>query len=888
MMIQNKKCRITFCNVDSLSNQTDSIKSANNPGCLNLYNNDINFLKYIPRDFMISTQNGFSKFNSEILRNISSTIDNFLIGNPRVLQYDLNIKDDDKVLGKYEQLCLGETVHFDEKEMPSYYQIQNLLNLDMPTTTNRNKFVGISFNANIKSGINVSMTKISLLNFIKFNYSKKITIITNNNEYQCNALAVVTSQVISEQIAKKSDLTSYVYQYDDEFNDFQPICDFFNFKNVDLAPDNMNSIKDIAEDLKIDVILEKVNQFINNFDNLSQLIDDQQEDIDSIDNLFNLLCHINESSVLKVKNEIIDSFWSRKEDDVRELAAFLIQIINNYFLLHHYLVDLLVELDKAKEEEETNNLKFLLPLISSKMMESFCESFCKASFIYNMYRKGLIPKGDIIAKIKSHVKLIEEFGRRNNAYGCASFSTNTKIHNKTFYIYNWFLPEIIELGSNYHDTLKNDYREYDNAFFNQYLPDKIDKYREMLDNGESDNEMIKALIHDDVDTLQALIAKNQVKNKEDLVPFNIFFDTRNFLNASAIHGSIKCFKYFLLNHFKVNSDLFVDAISGGNVEIIKIVDQQNIDEIYQNEQKKQNNNTNNIFNVCISNDDYKIDSIIVTIKMHKNDLFDWLLEKIFSKNSLDKRVLNKMILTSLSSGNIHSFIALIDKGFNEFGMPNMIQTTTEYGFYRLSKFILKIIQKMVNSDDLQNCLDSDVKSVLFGNLSIFKLCCSHLSNSCLSSSLKYAVMYDYISIVHYFFDTLLKENYQLDINTVQTILNYAIDKSKNDLFLYLLEQIKIACPSMCEEIDWSVSIMPSACMQCKFEIVKSIVKIIIELRKIPPPVRETTRTRFIAHFSVVTGFSPSSSKAKAGIRGRGSSREHTEPCFLACLDALLS
>ena len=73
------------------------------------------------------------------------------------------------------------------------------------------------------------------------------------------------------------------------------------------------------------------------------------------------------------------------------------------------------------------------------------------------------------------------------------------------------------------------------------------------------------------------------------------------LNYAAAYGSLKCFKYLLLNNNDINDETLELAIYGGNIEIIKIVYQKN--EFHNNE--KQND-------------------IIFAIRKHKNDLFDWL------------------------------------------------------------------------------------------------------------------------------------------------------------------------------------------------------------------------------------------------------------------------
>ena len=144
-------------------------------------------------------------------------------------------------------------------------------------------------------------------------------------------------------------------------------------------------------------------------------------------------------------------------------------------------------------------------------------------------------------------------------------------------IIDWFLPELFQLNKLFVDKLIKKSDKLRKSFFDSYLPDKLDKYKEMLDLGEPDDRITYSIRHDDVESLKLIIIKCKIDIFKSVVSYNIFEDfiqngQTNYLNYSAAYGSIKCFKYLLLNHIGVNPLSFEYAVYGGNDEIIRIVD----------------------------------------------------------------------------------------------------------------------------------------------------------------------------------------------------------------------------------------------------------------------------------------------------------------------------
>lgn len=200
----------------------------------------------------------------------------------------------------------------------------------------------------------------------------------------CNIFGVCSSEVIRNFIEKNPKENKFVLEIDDEFNEFQPICELFNFEEISLNKDNFELIKEFSEDLQIKCLFDDIHEFIINNNKISQQIDEQQKFVDLYEEIFDMLHNIKEKTVEFVKNSILKSIWIETEENIQELAAFIIQAILSDILLHPYLVDLLIQLNE--EANESNYLQILLPFI---VLFIKCEYF----FIFNkQYRSRITRK----------------------------------------------------------------------------------------------------------------------------------------------------------------------------------------------------------------------------------------------------------------------------------------------------------------------------------------------------------------------------------------------------------------------------------------------------------------------------------------------------------------
>ena len=788
--MKNRRNHISFIRCDKKSEPL-----------LNSENYDIKFLfllsgsinysifNFIPKSFTITTNNGSSNFNIQLIKDTSSVIKQFLDENPQSLQYHLDIIDEDNILGKFEQMYQGEFVIFDDDELPICHKITKMLNISKCPNFMKPesmKSPETLYNNYIQDNcLGVEIDSLSLDQYLQCTAPRSFTITTNKKEYKCNIFGVYSSTVINQILTEDPTTNMYVYKYDDEFNEFQLICDLFNFKQVTLTKNNMNSIKEIAEDLQIEVIMDDINNYINSIEKVSQSIDEYQTIIDSIEDTFESLYNIKEKTVETVKNEIIESMWPHTEDNVKELAAFILQVVKTDMSLHSYLIELLEQLDK--EADETNKLNILVQFIKKILLNSAFEnskqiSMTSLSFIFKLYKKGFIEKD----------ALYDELGNI--------------IDNSSEY-QSWFYPELIEIKDN--NNMKMTKKV--NQFIKTYLPDKIELYKQMRDSGEPDDEITKALRNDDVDTFQRILSKSNCNISKSFVPFNIFEDfidngKTRYINYAAAYGSIKCFKYLLLNHDKIDSLTFSYSIYGGNVEIIKIVDQKVKEEKIK----------------------YSSNNIIPSIIKHRNDIFDWILNENYSGKEINNSELLDLIHISVKNGNAHSFIEIIDKGFNflnnESIFESLINHSIKRGYYLLTKLIFELMIEKV-----QNPFHIDTKKIIiFENFSIINLVKDAMNPKDFLSVLSIAIENNSKQIIKYFFENFVNKTFKLTHYSVHLLLFKSLSLNSTEIFYYLLDQINKIDPKLINELPKFSELLDVASFIKNAEVAKTITDLVIK------------------------------------------------------------
>lgn len=118
-----------------------------------------------------------------------------------------------------------------------------------------------------------------------------------------------------------------------------------------------------------------------------------------------------------------------------------------------------------------------------------------------------------------------------------------------------------------------------------YSPSQLE---EIYENGYLSNTIEGAIATDNIDNLVSLVSKNENFQSQAKIRFSLFdikqysifpSDEVYLISFAAFHGSIKCFKYLLLNGGlnKQDRNILEFAIIGGNDEIIQNIEMVGID-----------------------------------------------------------------------------------------------------------------------------------------------------------------------------------------------------------------------------------------------------------------------------------------------------------------------
>ena len=747
-------------------------------------------------------------------------------------------------------------------------------------------------------------------------------IIVKDRKYICNKYAVNLSEIIREFRQKNPNVKEYNYEGPAE--NFEIICSYFNFKPITISKKNLEPLRVISENLKINSLLSKINSFISSYEEKAQKMNPIKE-------LFNCLYHIKELTVESVKNSIVNSIFSHQEGNVIELASFIMHVVRSSFALQPFLVDLIIALDESSDE--TNDLNFLKPYISKRILDIFYASKFYCCFAYQLSKRGVIPIQDIIKKIISIDNyVIKEkptaksgFGslsaprlgsNNSNSSGWGSNSSNSSgwgsnksnssgfgssnttgwgtaassgwgspnnsgftfpssntssnavnksdstpinINGVDIYdeliqlllefdvtkhqnIVSWFLPELIENKLITADDLLKDY-------ISSFVNGKMDAYKKMRDTLEPDNQISKAILDDDVESLQSILSQNNV-DINSCLPRDIFniFDVENeksLLNYSAENGSIKCFKFLLLKHAIPDQFTLGYAIYGGNTELIKIIDEQTkstddqpnpyINSNCPPKQKEQKGfsfsfgttpkppKKNEFTGYFQFNKDSLMSPIDFTIMNHQYDLFDWIVDAKINSKELTNECLSHLLEISLISGNVHSFTFCINEGLKLSNCLvdnlDMIKISSIFGFCRFIELISSVNYYLtIHAGTVMN-----ESCVIAGNISIFKLFVKKFKID-YSKMLDFAIQKDFGAIVKYILDYLYHPQKKEEI---LSIFKLVIEQDLFSIFKILIEKYPLDNMYGKFVMQDFISLCQTSCSNRNYDISKTLIDFLI-------------------------------------------------------------
>ena len=751
---------------------------------------------YLSKSFKITTSKRSYNFNTNIIKKSSSVLSSMIDSDSNYSEFKFNNSDDYNTMEKIENLYSGKKVIIYKYEYSFLQTFVDILKINnFPSFDRENeKFV-------------LSISNYSFISFFRCNYLiYKIS--TKKDIYSCSTIGIKSSRVCNMTFA-----LNYTYDFPDENNEFSTIRDFFNFQPIKITTQNVAVLKKISEDLKINCLLEKINEFNNYYEFSVQCLNNKKERIEKVEELFQYLFNRQHSSAESVKDKLVDSIWSHSEDNVKEMVACIIHVINIDTRLHPFLMSLIELLDNSKSDD--NDLKLLIPFLVQKLMNDIGSSMTNCAFIYKLSQKGFISREEIAEVIYRRLSFEDESLQKDKDLEPFNFVNKYLIKIEKKFDFDsrnnallWFCPELMEIKHMQLDIIRRKINSViNNAFFSKYFPSDPSKFKEMRDSGEPDDKLTLAIRHDDVDELKSSLTDSP--NISQIVPFNLFESfvnngRTNLLNYAAAYGSIKCFKYLLDNKAEILNNTFTYAVFGENKEIMELVNQSfqaqqpstwwgssssrstniNLTKVLKTSTDngfsrfilpKLSIETSGKFNNSVfsrqesssfSFGSNVIHPLVPTIMKHNDDLFKCILVNTCNSSNFDD---TKLFLFLFEECNISLIDFLIKSGLYMNILTNkeimdIIKVSARSGFYTLTELIFSLVFNVYKRALINNPLEvvDFEDSVSFGNLSIFKLYASLNINDLYfkdifaislihedTSIIEYSLMYPFIQHYHF-------------------------------------------------------------------------------------------------------------------------------------------
>lgn len=321
---------------------------------------------------------------------------------------------------------------------------------------------------------------------------------------------------------------------------------------------------------------------------MRKCLDDYQKHIDEAMHMQNLLSLINESNLDSTISDIKSSIFYLDKQNMK----ILLKSINIFFKIRRNQMICYFQL-----------IEELLPkILEFFTKEEIMDLLKKKEIHLELHKKKIITAEDITA-----------------FYG-------TKNLNLAF-----FYPEITSLFSKYpslEESIK-DSNHYE--FFCNLFSQKIDTENDpRLQVGNTDQLSI-SIRNDDIDLFQSIVSKNNINIRNYKLSISKFemnkcltFDQMYLIEYASFYGSIKIFKFLLMNNAPFTNSFLQYAICGGNHEIVHLVEKTISVQLEQQEME-------DILNLSIIFHRYELTEYLIDFYNIKTKYNDFLMS-IFYNN----------------------------------------------------------------------------------------------------------------------------------------------------------------------------------------------------------------------------------------------------------------
>lgn len=467
-------------------------------------------------------------------------------------------------------------------------------------------------------------------------------VVINGREFPCvRWIAFRVSNAIKNYLRKNPNEEKYIFQIE-EYGDINMIYEILCGKSIMFTSSSIPFLFQVASTLEIDSLMNELTTIQNKIDDIDYMIHDSS-DLSLLISLEKLFLSLTKDNIEKVSSEIIE--YSIEN-----------QLLSKYFLNSCVArpdnIEIYIELLlKVHEIQIENDMNSIIPVFSNFLITRLKKTFYydedkpiqqeMCFIIQNLIERGFVEGKEVI-------------------------------YQRTPLFFSHIMDESLFKAMRYLER-----QNYSEEMLQRVDANNFEEHKENIHIGKNLNDIALSIRNDDVESLQqSLIKKNFDYNGKIK---NSIYERCSFVNSSiayiefaAFFGSIKCFKYLLLNKANKTNKLAQFAVGGGNVEIIHICEQ-----IGCNFQ----------------------DTLQVAIKYHRWEIFKWLI----STNKIEYDKINEYITKCIFYTNYKSLMTLLKIGIDpSFALIESI---------RLNDLILTNFLINLNSVDL-NVKDKKERGIL--------------------------------------------------------------------------------------------------------------------------------------------------------------------------------
>lgn len=513
--------------------------------------NALDIVSKLPKLFKLNVNEKFYFINKDVAYHLCSKIlisnqNNHNQHNEELLSFDVNIKDPENKMQLFVDICNGKVVNLNlKKDRDFFFSLSQILGFNLPSSfTIANSILSCK---NSKT-IQLSLLPTNVIYFLK-NVSDFFEITTKNGKYHFPYTIAPLSNLLYDLLSKDPKIRSFNYSFDDSNSEFKIIERFLSGNKINIIPQNIEYVTQFARELDIPLLIEKIDHFSKEFEYSQQILDEEFNQDSNLTDLQDLLFDLNDQNLSLIINQIENSIWTSSFEFMKEL-------ISNIAVVACYRHSHLKNLVKLCQHLSQNDPKFL-KFLTNFVLKISNDSILLCQFVYFLTKENVISIKDVLKFI--------------------TFQYTENISGITYYsmLIFFFLPEILSEYPYVFQYISPKLKSY---FMIDILnPSSYDfsRYCESREKMQNLDPMAISIANGDIVTLQKQIAQNSfdVKRIISQCQFDNIEDL-SLLNYAAIRGSINCFKYLVLNGADIVNSTFINAVIGGNTEIIRIVEQK--------------------------------------------------------------------------------------------------------------------------------------------------------------------------------------------------------------------------------------------------------------------------------------------------------------------------